>query len=123
MQNDVDNEYMQKAEQTVAENLEENSLIRLGHLMPWLIPLLTFLMIGQVVLKRLTHKWIRTIEEMPRFWLLDRVQHLINARTESSEKDDERQRIDLLQLMLNAATRGQVKVSLSVHFNDNKDGI
>lgn len=123
MQNDVDNEYMQKAEQTVAENLEENSLIRLGHLMPWLIPLLTFLMIGQVVLKRLIHKWIRTIEEMPRFWLLDRVQHLIDARTESSEKDNERQRIDLLQLMLNAATRGQIKVSLFVHSSDNKDAI
>jgi hypothetical protein len=123
MQNDVDNEYMQKAEQTVAENLEENPLIRLGHLMPWLIPLLSFLMISQVVLKRLTHKWIRTIEEMPRFWLLDRVQHLIDARTGSSEKDDERRRIDLLQLMLNAATRGQVKVSLSVHSNDNKGRI
>ncbi len=111
MQNDIDNEYMQKSEQTVAENLEENPLIRLGHLMPWLVPILTYVMIGQALMNRLAHKWMRNIEEMPRFWLLKRLQYLIDVRISSNEKDGERRRMDLLQLMLDAATRSQVKVT------------
>jgi hypothetical protein len=123
MQNDVDNEYMQKAEETVAVNLEKNSLVRLGHLMPWLVPLLKNVVIGLVVLQRLAHKWIPNIEEMPRFWLLDHAQHLIDARTSSLEKDSDRRRIDLLQLMLNAATRGEVKVSLSIYSYDDNNAL
>jgi hypothetical protein len=114
MQNDIDNLYMLKSEQTVAENLEENTLIRLGHLMPWLVPILTYVMIGQILLKRLAHKWIRSIEEMPRFWLLERVQYLIDVRISSYEKDGEKRRTDLLQLMLDASTRNQVKVNFPV---------
>jgi hypothetical protein len=120
MQNDIDNPYMEKLEQTVAENLEENTLIRLGHLMPWLIPILTYVMIGQILFQRLAHKWIRSIEEMPRFWLLERLQYLIDVRVSSNEKDDEKRGMDLLQLMLDAASRNQVKVNFSVEFQNTK---
>jgi len=48
---------------------------------------------------------------------------VIDARTAFVEKEDQQQRIDLLQLMLDAATRGQVKVGSSIHSHDNKSGI
>ncbi|CAF4984577.1 unnamed protein product, partial [Rotaria sp. Silwood1] len=109
IQNDIDNEYFKKAEKNIEENLEKNPLIRLGHLMPRLIPLLTYVMIVQVQLKRFAHKFIRNIEEMPRFWLLERVKDIIDIRTSSYDNDNVKRKVDLLQLMLDTATREQVK--------------
>lgn len=110
MQNDVDNEYFKKAEEAVATNLDENPLIRLGYLMPWLIPLLNYIMIGLVLLKRFAHKFIPSIEEMPRFWLINRLKYLIDQRTKYNEDHNNKRIVDLLQLMLDTATRDTVKV-------------
>ncbi|CAF2106772.1 unnamed protein product [Rotaria magnacalcarata] len=120
MQNDIENEYFIKAERCVAEDLEKNLLIRLGHLMPWLIPFLTYIMIGQILFKRLMHKFIPSIEEMPRFWLIERLRYLADIRISSSEKSETKHQTDLLQLMLDATTRDQVKDNMAkrLHFDE-----
>jgi hypothetical protein len=113
MQNDVNNEYFKKAEGTVAINLDDNSLIRLGYLMPWLIPVLAYLMVGIILLQRFAHKFMKNVEEMPRFWLINRLRYLMDIRAVANQSDEEQKRVDLLQLMLDAATRSQVKVRFS----------
>jgi hypothetical protein len=42
------------------------------------------------------------------------------VRVSSNEKDGEKRRMDLLQLMLDAASRNQVKVNFSVEFQNTK---
>lgn len=111
MQNDTENEYFTKAEEVVAQNLDNNPFIRLGQLMPWLIPFLTYIMIGQLLLQRLAHKIIPSVEELARFWLMDRLIYLIDLRTSSKHEKKEKKQVDLLQIMLDAATKDEVKVS------------
>ncbi|CAF5047433.1 unnamed protein product, partial [Rotaria sp. Silwood1] len=114
MQNDIDNEYLKKAEEAVAEKYEENPLIRLGSLIPWLISLLSYVIIGQILLKRFAHKFIPSIEEMPRFWLMERLKYLIDLRTSSMKNEHKKRHVDLLQLMLDAATQSQVTDHIDV---------
>ncbi|CAF1106854.1 unnamed protein product [Rotaria sordida] len=106
MQTDIDNEYMHKAEAVTNENFENNPLIRLSYLMPWLIPVLSYIVIGQAIFMQFLHKWKKSAEELPRFWFVNRLRHVIDARVSS---DETKRRIDLLQLMLDAATPNQIK--------------
>ncbi|CAF1309588.1 unnamed protein product [Rotaria sordida] len=108
IQNDIDNEYFKKAEETVAYDFDKNPLVRLSQLMPWLIPLLTYVMTRQILLQRFANKFIRSIEEIPRFWLIERLKYLIDVRTSSSDKEGKNRRVDLLQLMLDVATRNEI---------------
>ncbi|CAF3587341.1 unnamed protein product [Rotaria sp. Silwood1] len=45
---------------------------------------------------------------MPRFWLMQRLKYLIDVRTSSIDKEGEKRRVDLLQLMLDVATRDEI---------------
>ncbi|CAF1406534.1 unnamed protein product [Rotaria sordida] len=98
----------EKAEETVAYDFDKNLLVRLSQLMPWLIPLLTYVMTRQILLQRFANKFIRSIEEIPRFWLIERLKYLIDVRTSSSDKEGKNRRVDLLQLMLDVATRNEI---------------
>ncbi|CAF3792025.1 unnamed protein product [Rotaria sp. Silwood1] len=108
IQNDIDNEYFKKAEETVAYNFDKNAMVRLSQLMPSFIPLLGYIMTGQILLERIANKFIRNIEEMPRFWLMKRLKYLIDVRTSSSDKENKKRRVDLLQLMLDVATQNEI---------------
>ncbi|CAF0926279.1 unnamed protein product [Rotaria sordida] len=55
---------------------------------------------------RILHKWKKTAEELPRFWFVDRLRHVVNAR---ASLDETERRIDLLQLMLDVATSNEIK--------------
>ena len=105
MQNDVDNDLMKKAAVVFKQDIERMPLTKLSRLMPWLTPLLARLLLCQISLFGYLHKLAPTIfpdimERTPRFALLSRVQQVIDARTMSPETT---KRVDLLQLMLDAA--------------------
>ncbi|CAF1007481.1 unnamed protein product [Adineta ricciae] len=111
MQNDVDNEMMAKAAVIFKQDVERMSLTKLSYLMPWLTPILTRFLLFQTVLFHTLHRLAPTIfpdltDKIPRFWLLARVQQVIDARNTESGADTAK-RIDLLQLMLDAKTTSQ----------------
>ena len=97
MQNDLDNEYYKKAEAVFDQNPDKNLLIRLGYLMPWLIPFLNTLFAVYSLINR----------EMPRFWLVKRLQTFIDLRLSSTHKP-----VDLLQLLLDASVDEKTNESL-----------
>ena len=113
MQNDLDNEFMVKAATIFKQDIERMLLTKLSYLMPWLTPILAKLVLCQMALFRILHKLVPTIfpnvlDKIPRFWLLSRVQQVIDARTTSSSTT---KRIDLLQLMLKTnITRHEVGI-------------
>ncbi|CAF3407167.1 unnamed protein product [Rotaria sp. Silwood1] len=106
MQTDIDNEYMHKAEILTKKSFEKHPLIRLSYLMPWLIPILSYIVVGQAIFMHVLHKWKKTAEELPRFWFVDRLCHIVDAR---ASFDETKRCIDLLQLMLDASTPNEIK--------------
>jgi hypothetical protein len=114
MQNDIDNDLMVKAGFVFKQDIERMVLTKLSYLMPWLTPFLGQLVLCQIAVFRCLHKLAPTIfpdllERIPRFWLLSRVQQVIDTRTKSLSTT---KRVDLLQLMLDAAV-SQREVSSS----------
>jgi len=81
--------------------------------MPWLIPFLTQIIRLQMSifmgLRSIAPRFMNHFEELPGFWIINQVQHVVNQRIAQTEPPN---RIDLLQLMLDAATSNQVKVCL-----------
>ncbi|CAF4279570.1 unnamed protein product [Rotaria socialis] len=65
MLTDTDNEYMCKAEILTGQSFESNPL---SYLMPWLIPVLSYIIIGQTMWMQFLHKWKQTAEELPRIY-------------------------------------------------------
>lgn len=59
-------------------------------------------------LKSLLPHWMNRFEELPGFWIINQVEHLINQRINQTPPTN---RIDLLQLMLDASTSNTVQVS------------
>ena len=116
MQNDTDNIFLRKSQLVIASDLEKFTTIKLGNLMPFLIPFLTCVMVGQVMLaaffRKVAPAWFMPkIEELPAFWIMNQVENIIKART--STRSHEKQRsVDLLQLMLDAATHHNVTVKM-----------
>lgn len=113
MQNDVNSDLMKKAAVIFKQDVERMPLTKLSYLMPWLTPLLTQFVLGQLVLLRFLHKLMPNIfpdivEKIPRFWLLSKVQEVIDDRRQISATN---KRVDLLQLMLNSSINTQNKVN------------
>ncbi|CAF3375018.1 unnamed protein product [Rotaria socialis] len=65
MLTDTDNEYMCKAEILTGQSFESNPL---SYLMPWLIPVLSYIIIGQTMWMQFLHKWKQPAEELPRIY-------------------------------------------------------
>ena len=110
MQNDVDNEFLHKCQAVIDANLDKMPLIQLSHLMPWLIPVISSIITSQAMLRQVLHRWIKSVAVFPRFWLQQNVRDVIELRTSRIENGNNA-RIDLLQLMIDAATSNQVIVS------------
>jgi hypothetical protein len=123
MQNDIDNIFLRKAQASIDENPEKYFLIKLGNLMPFLIPILSYILIGQMLLFHLFRKvapewFLPQIEEFPPFWMLNQVESVINART-TSNSNKKQNRVDLLQLMLDASTHDDIKVRIFSQIDTN----
>ena len=54
MQNDVDNVFLRKSQLKVDQSSEQLFLIKLGNLMPFFIPVLTYIIIRQALLTSLS---------------------------------------------------------------------
>jgi hypothetical protein len=112
VQNNVNNLFLIKSANFFEDNHEKLFIVRLSYLMPWLVPLLTQIIRIQMTifigLRLIIPRFMNRFEELPGFWIINQVQNIINQRIKKTESSN---RIDLLQLMLDAATSDQVKVS------------
>ena len=119
MQNDIDNVFMHKCKLVVDENPERLPLIKLGNLIPHLIPFLLNVMVGQMLLgtiiRAVAPAWLLPqIEGRPALWILNQVETLISARKQANCSGKHHQ-VDLLQLMLDVATCDDIKVNSHQH--------
>jgi hypothetical protein len=103
---------MQKSMACFAIDTEKLPIVKLSNLMPFLIPLLTRIVKAYIFIINTLYKIVPSlmpnIESMTAFWIIDQVEEVVTKRLESGKK-----RMDLLQLMLDAATHDKVKVELS----------
>jgi hypothetical protein len=111
VQSNINNPFLVKSEKFFEDNHEKIFIVRLSYLMPWLIPLLTQIIRMQMAifmgLRSIAPRFMNRFEELPGFWIINQVQRVVNERLARREPQS---RIDLLQLMLDAATSDQVKV-------------
>jgi hypothetical protein len=116
MQNDVNNVYLQKSAACVKIDAEKLPIVQLSNLVSFLTPLLEYVFVAQLIIIQTLNKLVPTlagyVEELPPFWIMNRVQEVIDIRTASSSSSVKY--VDLLQLMLDASTCGAVKVSRCV---------
>ncbi|UJR16591.1 hypothetical protein I4U23_003491 [Adineta vaga] len=110
LQEDVNNEYIQKGELLFADNTEKHWKVRISKLFPWLTPLLKYIALTEIILQILAHKFVKSVKENPRFWFLTHVTDIIKTRIDLHETNP---RVDLLQLMINSTTKESI--------NDNVD--
>jgi hypothetical protein len=108
MQNDLENIYMTKSAACV--EIEKLSIVKLSTVMPFLIPLLIKIVKARSffvdTLRALMPSLTRSIEDLPNIWIIKQVENVVKERLISGKK-----RMDLLQLMLDAATDEEVKVN------------
>lgn len=111
MQNDIDNEYMRKSMACFAVDTEKLPITKLSNLMPFLNPLLTQIVMARILIINKLHKmmpsFISNTDSIARFWIIEQLKDVIKQRLTSGKK-----RMDLLQLMLDAATNDETKVEL-----------
>jgi hypothetical protein len=116
MQNDINNPYLKKAEAVFKTDAEQIPAVRLGNLIPFLVRPLIYLMMVRITVGRALNKLIpattKYIEEFPSLWLINRVQEVVNLRKKSPLNTGKT--VDLLQLMMDVSTDGEVKVSVIV---------
>lgn len=114
MQNDTNNIVLRKCKLAVDENPERLFLTKVGNLMPCCIPILRYIIIGQMLLSTLIRAvipacFLPSIEGVPALWILNQVETIINARKQVNY-NEKNHNVDLLQLMLNAAASKNTKV-------------
>lgn len=115
MQNDINNAFMRKCKLAVDDNPERLFLTKLGNLMPFLIPILPYVMIAQTFLSSFIRAvapkcFLSKMEGVPAIWILNQVETIINARKQANS-NGEHDQVDLLQLMLDIATNEDIKVN------------
>jgi hypothetical protein len=114
MQNDVDNIYLKKSAETFQLDVDKLSIVKLTNLLPFFVNPFRYLYLSQVAVRRALIKIIPPlssyIEETPGSWLTNRVREVVKLRNKSSIPAIKR--VDLLQLMIDASTRDDVKVRL-----------
>ncbi|CAF1333431.1 unnamed protein product [Didymodactylos carnosus] len=108
MQNNPDNIYLKKVGQAFSVNFQNMPLFKLGTLVPPVGVIVGDLFIFQnkvrQKLNQLFPSTIKKFEPIPGTWIMARVGEVIEMRS-----DVAKQRVDLLQLMLEAASREQIK--------------
>jgi hypothetical protein len=110
MQNDVDNIYMKKSLACFARDPEQMSFVRLTNIMPFFTPILIPIFKASFVVISTLRTWfpslMKNVEGPPQLWILKQIENVVKERLASGTK-----RTDLLQLMLNATTQDEIKVS------------
>ncbi|CAF0932919.1 unnamed protein product [Didymodactylos carnosus] len=108
MQNNEDNIYLKKCGQVFASDVRKLPLMKLGTLIPSLGVIFGNLLLLQNIVARNLSKIfpssILNFQETPGFWLRHRVQDIIQMRSDSAK-----QRVDLMNLMLEAASRENIE--------------
>lgn len=119
MQNDVDNIYMKKSAETFELDIDQLSIVKLTSLLPFCASLFRYFYLSQVAVRRVLIRFIPAlstyIEETPGSWLTNRLREIVKLRTKTLSISPASKRIDLLQLMIDASTRDQVKVMSLKH--------
>jgi hypothetical protein len=120
MQNDIDNVFLCKSQSTIDQDLEKLNLIKLGNLMPFLIPVLTYILIVQVLFamffRAIAPTWfLPQIKQFEAIWVVKHIESVINERTALNLKEKQHP-IDLLQLMLDSSTHDDIKVKFGFLF-------
>lgn len=117
VQNNLNNPFLIKSSKFFEDNHEKILIVKLSYLMPWLIPFFTQLIRIQMTifigLRSIIPQFMNRFEELPGFWIINQVKDVINQRIKHKQTNNP---IDLLQLMLNAATSNQVKVCFKKGF-------
>ncbi len=121
MQNDIDNVFMRKCKLAVDDNPERLFWTKLGNLMPWLIPILLKIMVGQMLLVTLVRTvapvwFLPQMEGVPALWILNQVRTIIDARKQANYSNKHSQ-VDLLQTMLDATAPDHIKVNSLEYIN------
>ena len=123
VQNNANNPYLLKSSQFFEDNHEKIFIVRLSYLMPWLIPFLTQLIRLQMIifmgLKSILPRFMNRFEELPGFWIINQVENLINQRINQTPSTN---RIDLLELMLDAASL-QINSTSHLHYDEVKSNV
>lgn len=114
VQTNSKNPFLVKASKFFDDNHEKLFIVKLSYLVPWLIPLLSQIVQIQIAiymgLRSILPRFMNRFEELPGFWIMNQVQSVIKERTQRKERSD---RVDLLQLMLDAATLEDIQVNIS----------
>ncbi|CAF2404456.1 unnamed protein product [Rotaria sp. Silwood2] len=110
MQNDINNPYLQKSAAILKIDVDELLFIRLSNLMPILARPLHDIFFGMAHIRNKLVELIpfmsNYLKESPDVWLLNRVQDVVDLRMKSSA--NLKNRVDLLQLMMDATTNDKV---------------
>jgi hypothetical protein len=111
MQNDLENIYMKKSIALFEIDPTKLPIVELSNVMPFLNPILIIigrsLMAITVALHKLIPSLMHKVQGLPTTWIIEQVGQVMEERLRSGKR-----RMDLLQLMLNAAKQDEVKVGL-----------
>ncbi|CAF1165074.1 unnamed protein product, partial [Didymodactylos carnosus] len=108
MQSNPENMYLKQAEKFFALNILKHPIYKLRLLIPEFNTLFAHLLVIYNHFRRILNKklpfTIKMFEQMPLSWFLDNIHKIVEMRVEKGDQD-----VDLLQLMLDAATRHKVQ--------------
>ncbi|CAM4756507.1 unnamed protein product [Rotaria magnacalcarata] len=110
MQNDINNPYLLKSAEVFKTDADDMLLMRLSNLIPSLARPLHDILFSTAEFRRRLIDAIpflsNFITELPHLWLMNRVREVVDQRAKSSS--DTKERVDLLQLMMDASTADPV---------------
>jgi hypothetical protein len=116
MQNDLENIYMKKSIALFEIDPTKLPIVKLSNVMPFLNPVL--IIIGRsliaitAALRKLVPSLMRNVQGLPTTWIIEQVGQVVEERLRSGKR-----RMDLLQLMLDAAKQDEVTVGLLKFFS------
>ena len=117
MQNDVNNAYLRKSAQVLEIDVEKLRIVQLSNLLPYLTPSLIYIFHVHLLLIRFLSNLFPLVatcfEELAPFWIVKRVQEVVDLRIAS----DSVKRMDLLQLMLDASLCEEPPVIITTLFH------
>ncbi|CAF1588688.1 unnamed protein product, partial [Didymodactylos carnosus] len=103
MQTDTENIYLKHTNNYFSPKYNKLPILKLRFLIPEIDSLLCKILDKINLVKRTIKRFIPSIEDDDRSWLYSRIQDVIEMRSEKAK-----QRIDLLQLLLDAATKNKI---------------
>lgn len=115
--------FFRKAKLTIDLNPENLLLVKFGNLFPFMIPLVRMILLSQMIFayafRKVAPAWLLPqIEELAPVWIINRAHQIIEARLSSQSNLNQAHPVDLLQLMLDASTKDQIKVEFSSYFSE-----